>query len=327
MKDIEESKASGGLNNLAQELQLSLTETAALVREVKTASSSNTTSTTTTTALSLLQAKPSRSIITFSKAVDKMLGGGISLGELTEICGMPGAGKTQMAMQLCINASLPQNVGGVCGQAVYIDTEGSFSPERCHTMATALVQHVKKSCRGTVPDWFEPDTILDSIHVFRVFDEASQMATLEYLPQFLKEQQQPRPIRLVVIDSIAFHHRCTTTDFLGRTRSLTTSASLLTDLATKNTLAAVAINQMTTKLMEGKKSKIVPALGESWAHAVTTRLILERMPGLTHRTCRLVKSPHKPYTLVRYDVRECGIRDIRRTDKQGGETAKRQRVA
>jgi RAD51-like protein 2 len=342
VKEIEESKSNGGLSNLAYELQLSLAETAALVREVQTASSTTATPAT-STALSLLQSQSTRSIITFSKSVDNMLGGGVSFGEVTEVCGLPGAGKTQLAMQLCVNANLPENVGGVCGQAVYIDTEGSFSPERCQSMATALVQHVHKSTRdrGGVPDWFEPDSILDSIHVFRVYDEATQMATLEALPQFLEQhQQQPRPIRVVVLDSIAFHYRSTTTDYLGRTRSLSTVASMLSDMATKYNLAVVVANQMTTKV-SGDSSKVVPALGESWAHAVTTRLIVEQQQQQQQhqqqksiRSCRLVKSPHKPCGVAYFDVRESGIRDIPRqisssagTEEKENQEPKRQRTS
>lgn len=312
VKEIEESKANGGLSNLAQELQLPLAETAALVQEVQTALAT-TAAPATTTALSLLQSQSTRSIITLSKSVDDMLGGGISFGEVTEVCGLPGAGKTQLAMQLCVNASVPEQFGGVCGQAVYIDTEGSFSPERCQSMANALTEHVQKSTRGVVPDWFEPNNILDGIHVFRVYDEPTQTATLEYLPQFLEQHspQPHRPIRLVVVDSIAFHYR-SSNDYLGRSRSLSNIASLLSDMATRYNLAVVVVNQMTTKI-NGDSSRVVPALGESWAHAVTTRLVIEQQQQHYQesiRLCRLVKSPHKPCSVSYFDVREIGIRDV-----------------
>jgi len=307
VKDVEESKANGGLSNLSDELDLSLAQTAALVREVTSASSSIKAQG--SSALSLLMGRKQRSIITFSKAVDNMLGGGISLGELTEVCGLPGAGKTQLAMQLCVNATLPEMVGGVCGQAIYIDTEGSFSPERCRTMAQALVKHVQKSSKNKkLPDWFKTCTILKSIHVFRVYDEATQVALLHSLPKHLEKHEQPRPIRLIVLDSIAFHYRSTTSDFVGRSRSLSDAASLLSDMASKYDLAALVINQMTTKI-NGSDSQTVPALGESWAHSVTTRLILAS-DEQSIRHCRLVKSPHKPYALARYEVQECGIRDV-----------------
>jgi RAD51-like protein 2 len=331
LKEVDDAKQNGGISNLAQELDISLSDAAALVRELQSASDATTTSS--STALSILEMQVNRSIITFSKAVDNILGGGISLGELTEVAGLPGAGKTQLAMQLCVNASLPNGAGGVCGQAVYIDTEGSFSPERCYSMAEALVKHVRSSSRmatKALPDWFEPETILQGIHVYRVYDEAAQMAVLESLASFLDQHDSSdRPVRLVVLDSIAFHFRSSTKDYLGRTKALSGTASLLSDLATKKNLAVVVVNQMTTKIT-GNSSQVVPALGESWAHAVTTRLILEQQQPLSPvRTCRLVKSPHKPCSVAFYQVRDSGIRDVtaRRGDNvENDEPNKRQRV-
>eukprot|EP00043_Microstomoeca_roanoka_P009415 m.89426 g.89426 ORF g.89426 m.89426 type:complete len:96 (-) comp14577_c0_seq5:120-407(-) len=67
-----------------------------------------------------------------------MLGGGIEPRKLTEFCGAPGAGKTQLAMQLSANCQLPEELGGLAGSVAYIDTEGSFMPERFQTMAVAV---------------------------------------------------------------------------------------------------------------------------------------------------------------------------------------------
>jgi RAD51-like protein 2 len=59
-----------------------------------------------------------------------------------------------------------------------------------------------------VPDWFRADNILDGIHVYRVHDEACQTATINSLPAFLKQRAEKHtPVRLVIIDSIAFHYR------------------------------------------------------------------------------------------------------------------------
>lgn len=35
-------------------------------------------------------------IVTFSQKIDNMLGDGIPMGKITEFCGVPGVGKTQM---------------------------------------------------------------------------------------------------------------------------------------------------------------------------------------------------------------------------------------
>ena len=51
----------------------------------------------TVTALDMLQEEHSlTSIVTFSEALDGILGGGVPLTKITEFCGAPGIGKTQM---------------------------------------------------------------------------------------------------------------------------------------------------------------------------------------------------------------------------------------
>lgn len=300
-----------------------------------------------------------RHIVTFCRAIDSLLGGGVARAELTEVAGMPGAGKTQLAMQLCVDARLPRRFGGAEGEAVYIDSEGSFSPERCLTMAEALVKHVRSSADRRhrtartegkplpppVPEWFDPENILDGIHVYRVHDEAAQTAVIHSLPAFLKEREEAgTPVRVVVIDSIAFHYRCAAlhSDFKSRTRQLAWVAAYLSDLSANYDLAVVAVNQMTTKVGAGVgfsggadpseklDSRLVPALGESWAHSTTTRLLLTVDGGFQAiamgntstgrgsfdggnatqvRRCRLVKSPHKAAGTAAFQVLEQGIRD------------------
>lgn len=41
-------------------------------------------------------------MITFCKAIDAMLGGGVHKGQLTEVAGLPGTGKTQIACVGCV---------------------------------------------------------------------------------------------------------------------------------------------------------------------------------------------------------------------------------
>ena len=70
--------------------------------------------------------------------------GGVPLGSITEICGAAGVGKTQMCMQLCVNVQLPEFLNGLAGQAVYIDTEGSFNTKRLALMTAAIAKGVEE---------------------------------------------------------------------------------------------------------------------------------------------------------------------------------------
>ena len=47
------------------------------------------------------------------RKLDNILGGGIPLQGITEICGESGSGKTQLALQLALHAQLPKVNGGL----------------------------------------------------------------------------------------------------------------------------------------------------------------------------------------------------------------------
>lgn len=73
------------------------------------------------------------------------------LGALTrvfwKICGTPGVGKTQFGMQLAVDVQIPNEFGGVGGEALYIDTEGSLTVERLSQLCAAVVEHLQKIAR------------------------------------------------------------------------------------------------------------------------------------------------------------------------------------
>jgi DNA repair protein RAD51 len=67
---------------------------------------------------------------TGSASLDQLLGGGVETGSITEIFGEFRTGKTQLCHTLCVTCQLPIAKGGGEGMAMYIDTEGTFRPER-----------------------------------------------------------------------------------------------------------------------------------------------------------------------------------------------------
>eukprot|EP00802_Teleaulax_amphioxeia_P011352 Tamp_11384.p1 GENE.Tamp_11384~~Tamp_11384.p1 ORF type:complete len:384 (+),score=95.44 Tamp_11384:49-1152(+) len=266
-------------------------------------------------ALELLQAHDGvKHVITFCSDMDNMLGGGVAVGEVTEFCGAPGIGKTQLGIQLAVDVHLPALFGGLQAEAVYIDTEGSFMEERAKDIATAFCAHVQKMAgmRGEFEDEgvrdLSVESILGSIHVYRVHDYVEQIAVVASLQKFLDEHPK---VKLVVMDSVAFQFRCDFKDYAMRTRLLTASAQRLTQLALERNIAVVLINQVTTKITEkGTKSFLAPALGDTWAHACTSRVMLYWDQG--QRYASLYKSPSRKSNTVAYCVTAEGIRGVSR---------------
>eukprot|EP00954_Amorphochlora_amoebiformis_P020558 1340261-Amorphochlora_amoeboformis.AAC.1 len=74
------------------------------------------------TALQLLEGEPEM-LKTDCQGLDELLGGGIGLG-ITEVYGEASTGKTQLMMQLLVQAVLPEKCGGLGGSSCYVSTEG-----------------------------------------------------------------------------------------------------------------------------------------------------------------------------------------------------------
>lgn len=70
-----------------------------------------------------------------SSELDKLLGGGIETGSVTELFGEFRTGKTQLCHQLAVTCQLPIDSNGAEGKALYIYTEGEFRPERLLAVA------------------------------------------------------------------------------------------------------------------------------------------------------------------------------------------------
>ncbi|KAF4606499.1 Meiotic recombination protein dmc1 [Pleurotus pulmonarius] len=74
-------------------------------------------------------------ISTGSKNVDVILGGGIMSQSVSEVYGEFRTGKTQLAHTMSVVAQLPPDLGGASGKVAYIDTEGTFRPDRIRSIA------------------------------------------------------------------------------------------------------------------------------------------------------------------------------------------------
>lgn len=65
-------------------------------------------------------------ISTGSKELDRLLGGGVEVGSVTELFGENRCGKTQICATLVVTTQLDAAHGGAAGKVIYIDTEGGL---------------------------------------------------------------------------------------------------------------------------------------------------------------------------------------------------------
>eukprot|EP00128_Syssomonas_multiformis_P014588 Colp12_sorted_trinity150504_noHs@29739 len=291
---------------LSQEIGVSREEAVEAIQILRTGEAEHNELEKAPTALALLgQLEASVAITTACAELDHMLGGGVPLRKLTELCGAPGVGKTQIGIQLAVNVQIPRECGGVEGHAVYIDSEGSFMAERAADMAAAMARHLR-AVHGVRASSVTCEGLLKHIHCFRVHHCTEQLAVLYVLEDFLREHSK---VRLIVVDSIAFHFRHDFSNMMLRTRLLAQCALQLLRLAATYNCAVVLTNQMTTKLDgPANRSRLVPALGESWGHASTNRVLLYWNQG--RRCATLFKSPNLQASTVEYAVELEGVRSV-----------------
>ncbi|XP_053563357.1 DNA repair protein RAD51 homolog 3 isoform X2 [Bombina bombina] len=215
------------------------------------------------TALELL-AKDQGNIISFCSTLDEILGGGVPLTKITEICGVPGVGKTQLCMQLAVDVQIPECFGGLDGEAIYIDTESSFMLERIVDIANACVLHCNLITQAHQEEdhikamrTFTIDSILSHIYYFCCRDYVELLAQIHLLPDFLEQHLK---VKLIIIDSFASPFRHDFDDLSLRTRLLSGLAQQMISLANHHKLAVILTNQMTTRIGPNQ-SMLIPALG------------------------------------------------------------------
>ncbi|KAI8969217.1 P-loop containing nucleoside triphosphate hydrolase protein [Mycotypha africana] len=236
----------------------------------------------------IIAAEQENSITTLSKNVDTLLGGhGIPPFKITELCGEPGSGKTQLCMQLAVNVQLDKEKGGVDGECLYIDTEGSFQVSRYINIGR---RH------------FSIEKMLKSIHVFRILDHSELIAMIRQLPDIM--QHYPK-IKLVIIDSIAYHFRLNVLDARARTAILNYTARMLIELAKVYTLSVVVTNHVAS---DGYQGPLTPSLGSEWGYWCANRLFLFRRRH--YRFGFLYKAVENENSRpVQFHIREEGIGD------------------
>ena len=236
-------------------------------------------------------------ISTGSKSLDTLLAGGIEASSLTEISGEFRTGKTQICFQLCVMTAMDKKLGGLESGVIYIDTEGTFRPER-----------IVQICQRFGAD---PEQVLSRINVGRAYNSDHQMVLVLESPKIIKDGN----VQLMIIDSLTSHFRA---EYAGRGSLLERQQKLnkylhqLLRLAEVYDIAVVATNQVLTKpdVLYGETT--FPVGGNIVAHSCTTRVFLRKGKG-EKRIARVIDSPHIPEIETVFSITADGIVDVSET--------------
>ncbi|MEM1582549.1 MAG: DNA repair and recombination protein RadA [Candidatus Bathyarchaeia archaeon] len=237
--------------------------------------------------------KTMRKCTTGSKKLDEILGGGIETQALTELIGEFGSGKTQICMTLSVTAQLPCEEGGLGGNVAFIDTEGTFMPERLYQIASE---------RG-----LDPSEAAKRVLIARAYSSSHQCFLIDRLFNLCPENN----VKMVIIDSMISHFRG---EYLGRD-ALSERQQLLNKylhkilrLAEAYNIAVVVTNQVQANPTAFCSEPNRPAGGNVMAHACTHRIYLRKgTRGI--RIAKVIDSPNLPEKLARFLITEKGVVD------------------
>ncbi|MFH0748633.1 MAG: DNA repair and recombination protein RadA [Candidatus Bathyarchaeota archaeon] len=232
-------------------------------------------------------------LTTGSKNLDDLLGGGIETQAITEFIGEYGTGKSQICMQLCITSQQPPEQGGLGGKVLFIDTEGTFSPQRISD---------NSKLRG-----FDPTIILENIIYARCYNSDHQMLLVDKAGKVVEEEK----IKMIVVDSLISHFRG---EYVGREmlserqQKLNKHIHKLLRLAELYNCAVVITNQIQANPTAFFGDPNRPAGGNVLAHASTHRLYIRKGRKNT-RIIHVIDSPYLPENETRFAITAKGVED------------------
>jgi len=236
---------------------------------------------------------------TGARALDELLLGGIETQAITEFYGEFGSGKSQICHTLCVTSQLPIEEGGLGGGVIFIDTEGTFRPER--------IEQIARSRK------LNSDEMLKRVAICKTYNSSHLELIIKSIGKYIDDFKA----KMIIIDSIISLHRA---EFSGRgtladrQQRLNSIMHKLVRIAEIYNVAIVVTNQVQTTPDTFFGDPTKPAGGNVIGHASTYRIYL-RKAG-TDRIARIIDSPYHPYSDVRFTVTDAGIEEVAEDKKK-----------
>ncbi|XP_047462801.1 DNA repair protein RAD51 homolog 4 [Mugil cephalus] len=227
---------------------------------------------------------------TGNPSLDKLLDSGLYTGEITELSGGPGSGKSQVCFSVAVHIShqLKQSV-------VFIDTTGGLSAGRLLQMLQAETSSSEEQMEA-----------LQRIHIFRLFDVYALLDCLYGLRGGGLQQASVGggggSVKAVIVDSVS----AVISPLLGGRQnegmSLMIQVSGVLKTMAKDFNVAVLVTNHVTRSGSGE---VQPGLGASWSHIPRTRILLERV----ERAAAVSRSALRSASLIKSSRQPCHIKE------------------
>jgi RAD51-like protein 3 len=211
-------------------------------------------------------------------SIARLLDGGLREGQLTEVCGPSGSGRTQLALSAAITTAARGE------PVVFFDTCNSFSAARLQQLYPAVAaqqQQQPPAARLTLEQALALVTVVRPHSIFALLTSLDTLSG--HIARMTDSSHRPR---LLVIDSLS----ALVSPILGGqqhtqgTTLMVAAAQVLKQMAVRHHMAVVVTNHMTAAGAAGVPR---PALGEQWRHQPSVRLQLY-VDGSGARSAELV---------------------------------------
>ncbi|XP_021737175.1 DNA repair protein XRCC3 homolog [Chenopodium quinoa] len=210
--------------------------------------------------------------------VDFMLEGGICTGEVTEIFGESGVGKTQICLQMLLMCLLYPGDGGLYGSSIYIQACPVFPAQRLHSLSVHLC-----------PSQNIDENLLSLVHVKKIDNVDQIFLVLNQVElMVINSHEGCRNTKVVVLYSIAYlfrhEHDNTYYGFMERKRMLQAVARKIKEIASKYNLVFIVVNEA-IDVFDNNGSRealstyssggeIKASLGSSWESLIRNKMFI-----------------------------------------------------
>jgi DNA repair protein RadA len=245
---------------------------------------------------------------TGSSELDRILGGGMQTGKITEMYGPFKSGKTNVAHTIAVTMQLPKKQGGLGGAVAYIDTENTFSRNKIIRIAKRFN--------------YNPKEAISKIYHARIFSSDHQDQMILKAETLCKN----RHVRLVIVDSLMALLRA---EYVGigmlarRQSVLNNMIHALSRIAEMYNAAVLLTNQVATQ-MKGMFSADDAIGGNIVAHGCHFRVMLKTKGFSANSSLKrravIVDAPDLPPEECEFFITNAGVADTEEVEIPDGES-------